>query len=297
MSDFNLKVWRLHPRGARFEKAEKTLHGQAHSGGTKFCRPYSSANQLGWWLFPPVDVDIWYTSEGEMGHEVLEPYTDVEHALVRSMVTDSDNVRIQKKHPGPPFDIENFCPVSGGRTKFTWNAVEPRVVQIWTGCIFETPPGWGLQIRSPVNCGNPGYHVMEGFLETDWMQYDIWVNLVIDATDQKVEIRKDQWPPLAHIVPMRRESVDADWSMQEEVLNRDTPEGNRVFEFWTEYNHRKYGMGGNQFLTEERSKDGTTYYKVRREYLDPGTMEPEKEVPSACPFKKSMKPRYIKKKS
>ena len=61
--------------------------------------------------------------------------------------------------------------------------------------LFETPPGWGLQLRSPINMRTPGFHVMEAMLETDWLQQDIWLNLVFHREGEKIELRREQWPP------------------------------------------------------------------------------------------------------
>lgn len=39
-------------------------------------------------------------------------------------------------------------------------------MQIWTECIFRTPPSWGVRVR-PINLPT------NRFLETDWLQYDV----------------------------------------------------------------------------------------------------------------------------
>jgi len=57
-SDPIFKIFRIHPHGARIEKAEKTLKGQANKDALTWCGPYSSANSYGWWLYPGFDVDI-----------------------------------------------------------------------------------------------------------------------------------------------------------------------------------------------------------------------------------------------
>lgn len=67
---------------------------------------------------------------------------------------------------------------------------------------------------------------MEGIIETDWMQYDIWLNLVFDEKETKISLRRDQPFPLAQITPISREAYDSDWSVSDQMINRDTEEGN-----------------------------------------------------------------------
>lgn len=289
MSDFKFKVWQCHPKSARIVEAEKTLNGTAHPDGVKFCRPYSSANSAGWWLFPPVDIDIrWKGAEDGFEYVEREPFLPVEHDLAKSLVRPSDET-----------DVEMWCPRLVGRTKFSWGDVKPNVCQMWTGCIFQTNPGWVLHVRSPINFErNSNFSIMEGVIETDWMQYDIWLNIQFDNTDW-VHLRKDQWPPLAQLVPMRRESYDANWSFETEMLNRDSPEANKVVESWFDYNTKKFCKGGYAIMSKhdpDRRKDASTFYKERMRHMgskdamepDPGMICPHAMKSTVKKFKKKL---------
>ena len=264
MDQFNLKIWRCHPHGVRIIKAEKTLNNTANAAANKWCGPYNYANMAGWWIFPPSDIDILWHGENRFTHKELSPYQNEEVPLVQSLIRPSDQC-----------DTEKWCPSHQGRSKFTWGAVEPGVIQIWTGCVFQTPPGWCLHIRSPINTVPQPYHVMEGVLETDWMQYDIWINLVVDKKDELIQLRRDQWPPLAQIVPIRREVYDEEWETYDQVMHRESEEANKVFEYWCQYNMKKFGSGGKQALTPDMAltKDSTTYFRERKKYLNPKKIE------------------------
>ena len=174
---------------------------------------------------------------------------------------------------------DKWC-IQGGRTKFTWGSVEPNVVQIWTGLIFQTPPGWCLLIRSPINFAQKDYHVMEGVLETDWMQYDIWINLVCDR--ENLPLNVDKKMPIAQILPIRREGIEGKCIISEENINRNTKEANKVFEYYLQYNKKKFENGGNQYLTSDGSitKDSTTYFKEKNKIMG-------KEMEPKCPFQQS----------
>ena len=145
--------------------------------------------------------------------------------------------------------------------------METGVVQIWTGCIFETPPNWALHIRSPINFPPRGCHVMEAVLETDWLQYDIWLNLVFDRPGEVVRLRRDEWPPIAQLVPVPRETYGARWRMEEEALNRNSEAADRAFRFWVQYNEKKFAGSGTDdipFADPPATKDPSTYYKERK---------------------------------
>lgn len=275
-----LKIWRCHSQSARIIPAEKTLHGTANLNGVKWCGPYTSANKAGFWLFPPIDIDITWRGGQQFDYKFHEEYSDEDYHLVRQLIKPTDGV-----------DPDKWS-LQGGRTKFTWGLVEPGVVQMWTGLIFKTPPGWCLHVRSPVNFAPRSMYVMEGIIETDWMQYDIWTNLVFTKENETIQLRKDGWPPLAQLIPTRRETFAEKWSSEEEMINRDSVEANQVFEYWINYNHKKFGSGGKQALTPDKSltKDGTTYHKEKMRLLGKN-MEPKQPT---VVYILNNKPLYLK---
>jgi Family of unknown function (DUF6065) len=276
-----LKIWRLHPNGARVSQAEKTLRGTANQAGVRWCVPYSTANRFGWWLWSPVDIDITWKGGKEFDHFLHTPYTSTEAVLVRSLVKNGDP--------------DKWCPDDGGRTKFTFGAVDEGVVQIWTGFILQTPPGWCLHIRSPVNCDPQPYYVQEGILETDWMYYDIWINLRFTRENVYVHLRREQWPPLAQLIPVRRESTQ-EWELQEEFVNCKTPEAHQVFSYWVEYNRKKYeSTDGKQLLSVEDpslKKKATTFFEEKSRRLGKN-IEPD-PLPPKTVTRKKIKP-FIRK--
>lgn len=254
--DFSLKVWRLHPDGCPISPADRTLRGTANEVGSRFCGPFTHANRAGWWLFSPVDLDVTWRGGREFDCEMKSTYSNADGRLITFLADGEAGVS-----PATWLTDER-----GGRTKFTWGLVEPGVVQIWTGCIFETPPGWGLQVRSPINCGDPSIRVMEAVLETDWLHYDIWLNVAFQRRNETVQFRRDGWPPLAQLVPLPRESYDAGWTVSEELLNRNTPEGERVFKYFLHYNEMKFARNGKQARQHgsNATKDSTIYYRERQ---------------------------------
>jgi Family of unknown function (DUF6065) len=277
-----IKAWQLHPKSCRIEKAEKTCMGLANKGGTQWCGPYTNANRAGFWLYSPIDIDFTWDGESFQIHH-MEEYGGEDYSLVKNLVRPSDNSNFEK-----------WCFPGAGRTKTTIGLVEKNVIQLWTGIIFETPPGWCLHIRSPVNFPKSGIEIMEAVLETDWMHYDIWMNVVCTEKNKKISIRKDT--PIAQIIPVRRETFKAEWELENRPLGRETEGEEKVFKYWLDYNRQKFETGGNQPLTDKLTKDSTTYFRERNKMVGRG-MEPvrcpfghvekkaeEKKEPSRCPF-------------
>jgi hypothetical protein len=135
---------------------------------------------------------------------------------------------------------------------------EPQhTAQIWTGCVFQTPPGWALWIRSPINRDyNVPFRIEEAILETDWFHYDIWMNLRFTRWGITAAIRRDG-PPLAQIIPISRQAYSS-WSIQEKSLDPENEEAQAIFDWWLEYNWDKF------FAAKDGRKDQSTYHKWRK---------------------------------
>jgi hypothetical protein len=276
MKEFELKIWRLHPQGVRLEPADKTLAGTAHPEGVKWCGPFTNANKYGFWLYPPMDIDFMWKGGNEFEHKVLNPWKGEEIDLVRGLIKDEDVE-----------DYQKFLRSFGGRLKVDFGRVEPNICQMWTGCIFQTPPGWALLIRSPINLNmDAPYRIQEGILETDWLTYDIWINIAVQQKNLPIQLRRDQWPPLAQIVPVPKDAYDKEWTFTEEIINRDSEESNRIYTSWGDYNFKKYVR-----MMHEKEKDSGTYYKERARHLGKRLSEPEVKKVERKPAKPTNSPK------
>jgi hypothetical protein len=264
MTDLTLQVWRLHPSGVRLVPADKHLLGEAPPGATKWCGPFTYANKAGWWVYPPMDIDIVYKPPDEgtynekfikdpdckaenmmfgcFQYRVVNEYQHDEEAVIKHMLNP------QHKYTNPR------------RQLYSFGEVEMNIANIWTGCIFKTPPNWCLQIRSPINIGpDLPFKIQEGILETDWMQYDVWMNLKFTRYNEWVSLRRNQHYPLAHLVPVNRNSYDPTWRLTENLLSTEGPaseEAQSIFKRWNDYNYQKWMRHGE--------KDPATHHKERR---------------------------------
>jgi hypothetical protein len=238
---FQMRVWRIHPDGVKITRATKDLRGDAPYGAMKFCGPFTHANSYGYWLSCPVDLDIIWYGGRSFDYNIIQNYDQKDLAVMGALEQPQDQYHYTNS-PRHRIDFAN---------------VAENVVSIWTGCVFQTPPGWGLMIRNPINVkGESIFRIQEGILETDWLSYDIWMNLEFIQQNKWVHLRREkQWPPIAQLIPVPRKAYDDQWHIQERMMERNTPEGQNMYDRWCQYNYKKW-LANSQ-------KDSTTYHRMR----------------------------------
>tara|TARA_B100001094_G_scaffold298823_1_gene323008 strand:- start:1064 stop:2011 length:948 start_codon:yes stop_codon:yes gene_type:complete len=250
-----LRIRRIHPtQGSRIVKANSKLKGPdgqcetlewPRKDALSRCGPYVHANQMGWWIFPGVDIDMTYHGDGAWD---VNEYTKYDTEAEQKLYDDLPKYEYKTE------DGKTGVFRSSPRAHVNAGLADKNIIQIWTGCIFRTPPGWCLLIRSPINACesyNRPYHIQEGVIESDWMDYDIWINVVVNRTHEKITLRQDMWPPIAQIIPVRREAYEANWAVDDRVISADDPE----WASWQDYNFKKW--------ERENEKDSKTYFKER----------------------------------
>jgi hypothetical protein len=75
-----------------------------------------------------------------------------------------------------------------------------------------------------------------------------------------VKLRRNQKYPLAQLVPVRRESYDAKWDLQDNTLNcvgANKERAVEIFDSWNAYNYKKWGSNNG-------AKDPATHNKERK---------------------------------
>jgi Family of unknown function (DUF6065) len=80
---------------------------------------------------------------------------------------------------------------------------EPGLVQIWSGVIARTKPGWSLLVRPVPNFArSQRYDLFEGIVETDSWFGPLFINVRLKKTD--VPIAFDAGMPLFQAQPVER---------------------------------------------------------------------------------------------
>ena len=119
-------------------RADRSADGSLPVVAYRYCEPVAAASAFGWYLFPPINFAlIWdgrevaWTREGAEGWLPVraEPYPGFAKKFGRLAPPDMSDLM-------PPF-------LSQGRL--------PGLVQIWSGFVATTAPGWSLLSRGVAN--------------------------------------------------------------------------------------------------------------------------------------------------
>jgi hypothetical protein len=208
-----LRAWRVHPRGSRIVPAEPTLAGEARAAELAPGSPVGRASGLGWWVFPPCDLDAAWLGGRSFERKMLSPYGDEDAAVVAALGSTR------------PYDPPK---------KLAFGDDGDGVLSIWTGLIVQTPPGWALAVRAPANAATtPFLRVVEEVMETDRAPRELTIRLRFLETGRTLELRGTApWPPLAQLVPMRREAFDEEWLLGQVPLGKAAANAADVYERW-----------------------------------------------------------------
>jgi len=173
------------------QRADRSAGGMLPTRAFRYCDPVTTASAFGWWVFPPFAFSLqfdgtnvkWTFDAGEQWYSLgaaqfpdFESYFD-EHA---------------------PDDLKGYSP------PFITAFPEPGYVQIWSGLIARTKPGWSLLIRPVPNFPRSlNYELFEGIVETDSWFGPLFTNLRLKKTDVPIDFQAGL--PLFHIQPIQRE--------------------------------------------------------------------------------------------
>ena len=188
-----LRLHRLIDQARPPQRADRAAAGTLPTRAYRYCDAVTSAAGYGWWVFAPMDLqliwdgyDIFWYFDGAPDWMALSPsaqFPDFSRAF-------DDAVPSALRGCAPPFLTA---------------LPEPGVVQIWTGLMAQTAPGWSLLVRPPANIALPGgYSLYEGIVETDYWFGPLFTNLRLTRTHQPVHLRADF--PLLQVQPLPREA-------------------------------------------------------------------------------------------
>lgn len=182
--------YRMIPECPAPQRADRSAGGMLPTRAFRYCDPVTTASAFGWYVFPPFAFSLqfdgtnvkwtfgtaqqWY-SLGAAQFPDFEGYFD-EHA---------------------PEDLKGCSP------PFITAFPEPGYVQIWSGLIARTKPGWSLLVRPVPNFPRSvQYELFEGILEADNWFGPLFINLRLKKTDVSIDFQAGL--PLFHIQPVQR---------------------------------------------------------------------------------------------
>jgi hypothetical protein len=176
------------------QRADRSAAGTLPMRAVRYCEAVTTAAGFGWYVFPPMDLsllwdgaDVFWRFGETMGWMPLEAAQFPDFAA--------------------RFDSAAPAALRGCSPPFLSALPEPGAVQLWTGLIARTAPGWSLLVRPPANLPLPGgFALYEGMIESDRWFGPLFTNMRLTRTDVPVRLRADF--PLLQIQPVPRDVYD-----------------------------------------------------------------------------------------
>jgi hypothetical protein len=188
-----LQFHRLIAQARPPQRADRAAAGTLPTRAYRYCDAVTSAAGYGWWVFPPIDLQLIWD-----GHDTFWYFAGAPDWIPLSPAAQFPNFA-QAFNDAAPDSLAGCSP------PFLTALPEPGVVQIWSGLMARTAPGWSLLVRPPVNLPNPGgYTLYEGIVETDHWFGPLFTNLRLTRTHKPVHLRMDF--PLLQVQPLPREA-------------------------------------------------------------------------------------------
>jgi hypothetical protein len=172
-------------------RADRAAAGTMPTRAFRYCEAMTSASAFGWYVFPPITFSlIW-----DGGSDIFWTYKGQDAWFpLRKVQFPGFSEHFDKIAPA---DVRSFSP------SFMAAFKEPGVVQIWSGLIARTAPGWSLLVRPPVNLArSQGYENYEGIIETDRWFGPLFTNVRLTRTNTPVEFNEEY--PFLQVQPVYR---------------------------------------------------------------------------------------------
>jgi Family of unknown function (DUF6065) len=183
--------FRLVPECPLPMRADRAAAGTMPTRAYRYCEAMTSASAFGWYVFPPMTFSLMWDGGTDMlwtfqGQDAWYPLKTVQFPGFADCF---DKIA--------PADAKGFSP------PFLSAFKEPGVVQIWTGLVARTAPGWSLLARAPANLArSQGYDNYEGILESDCWFGPLFSNIRMTRTNIPVEF--DVEYPFLQVQPIPR---------------------------------------------------------------------------------------------
>lgn len=191
-----VRFHQLYGGGRAPMRAERSACGTLPVRAVRYCEALTSATAFGWWLFPPIDLELLWD-----GTEIFwrcDQTPDWMPLLPAAQL------------PGYAEAFDALAPdhLKGCAPPFLTALPEPGSLQLWTGLVAQTAPDWHLLVRAPANLPQAGgICLFEGIVETDRWFGPLFTNMRFTRSHIPVRLRADY--PLAQVQPVHRQTYDA----------------------------------------------------------------------------------------
>lgn len=174
-------------------RADRAVGGAIPARALRYCEAMTTASAFGWYVFIPITFKVVWD-----GHDILWTYESIDEWLPLTRETAQFPHFRQQFDTAAPADVRGFSP------PFLTASFQPGGLQIWTGCVARTAPGWSLLVRGAANYPKSlSYQTFEGIIETDTWFGPLFDNIRLLKTDIPIEFRSDI--PFLQVQPVRKD--------------------------------------------------------------------------------------------
>jgi len=185
---------RLIPSARLPQRADRSAAGSLPTRAFRYCEPSTSASGYGYYVFPPISFSLLWD-----GHDIIWTYDGAPDWMPLKAVQ-FPGFREQFDAVAPP-EIREYSP------PFLVSLQESGLLQLWTGIVARTAPGWSLLVRAPANVPRRGgYEPFEGIIETDRWFGPLLTNIRLTKTDVPIDFSAEF--PLLQVQPVPRQAYE-----------------------------------------------------------------------------------------
>ena len=186
--------FRMIPEARLPQRADRSAAGSLPTRAFRYCEPVTTAAAFGYYVFPPINFSLMWD-----GHDIVWTYDGNEHGWLPLKIA-------QFPHFAAHFDARVPEEIRGFSPPFLAALQEPGLVNIWSGIVARTIPGWSLLVRPCANFPRSGgYDLFEGVIETDRWFGPLLTNMRLTKTDQPINFTTEL--PLFQVQPIPREAL------------------------------------------------------------------------------------------
>ena len=186
--------YRLIPTARPPQRADRAAAGTLPTRAFRYCEPVVAASAFGYYVFPPISFSLmWDGNETSWTYEGAEGWMPLKAA--------------QFPHFAAHFDAQVPEEIRGFSPPFLGALQEPGLIQMWTGLVARTAPGWSSLVRPCPNLPrSQAIEMYEGIIETDRWFGPLITNFRMTKTGVPIEFRADF--PFLQVQPLPRAALD-----------------------------------------------------------------------------------------
>ena len=188
------RFFRLIPDAPAPRRADRAADGKISIDAYRYCEPLTTASAFGWHVYPPLnfsllldDDELFWRYEGQEDDAWIAVQGGVQYPGFRDAFAQV-----------APDRLKDFAPT------FLAQGSSPGHVQIWSGWLAQTTPGWALLSRGVVNAQETqAYRNYEGIIETESWFGPLFTNIRLTRSNAPVYFHQRR--PLFQVQPLLRE--------------------------------------------------------------------------------------------